>query len=145
MRRLYWSWLLVLCLAPAAADAQSRTSVQRQIAKLEDDWIKAVIARDAKAFNRLVVADFVYTEDDRVYSKEQLIKEITTGSDTVTGGRNEDLTVRVHGTTAVATGWLVLTGRGSLGSFEHRYRYTDTWIKVGGRWRAMAAQDYLKQ
>jgi ketosteroid isomerase-like protein len=86
----------------------------------------------------------VYTEDDRVYTKEQLIKEVTTGSDTVTSGRNEDLVVRVHGTAAIATGWLILIGRGSSGAFERHYRYTDTWLKMGARWRVIAAQDYLK-
>jgi ketosteroid isomerase-like protein len=128
---------------PASLSAQA-ASPKRQIATLEDAWIKAVIARDPAAFNRLLVPDFVYTEDDRVYSKEQLIKEVTTGSDTVTSGRNEDLVVRVHGNTAIATGWLILIGHGSSGAFERRYRYTDTWLRTGARWRVIAAQDYLK-
>jgi hypothetical protein len=79
-----------------------------------------------------------------VYNKDQLIKEVTTGSDTVTSGRNEDLVVRVHSNTAIATGWLILIGRGSSGPFERRYRYTDTWLKMGAHWRVIAAQDYLK-
>ena len=119
--------------------------MQRRITALEDTWIQEVIKRDAAAFNRLLAPGFVYTEDDRVYSKAQLIKEVTTGSDTVTAGRNEDLVVRVHGSTAIATGWLVLLGRGAHGGFERRYRYTDTWQRSnGGAWRVIAAQDYLK-
>jgi ketosteroid isomerase-like protein len=144
MRRVCWSLLLLSMLAlPTSLSAQA-ASPKRQIAMLEDAWIKAVIARDAATFNRLLVPDFVYTEDDRVYRKEQLIREVTTGSDTVTSGRNEDLVVRVHGNTAIATGWLILIGHGSSGPFERRYRYTDTWLKTGARWRVIAAQDYLK-
>lgn len=128
-----------------SAHAQGAEAVKRRIAQLEDSWIQAVIKRDAGAFHRLLAPTFVYTEDDRVYSKAQLIKEVTTGSDTVTAGRNEDLVVRVHGTTAIATGWLVLIGRGANGSFERRYRYTDTWQRGSdGSWRVIAAQDYLK-
>jgi ketosteroid isomerase-like protein len=134
--------LLVTLSAPTYLAAQA--AAKRQIAALEDAWIQAVIKRDAAAFNRLLGPDFVYTEDDRVYTREQLIKEVTTGSDTVTSGRNEDLVVRVHGTTAIATGWLILIGRGSSGAFERHYRYTDTWLKMGARWRVIAAQDYLK-
>jgi ketosteroid isomerase-like protein len=127
---------------PAAAQSEA---VKRRIATLEEAWIQAVIKRDAAAFNRLLAPGFVYTEDDRVYSKTQLIKEVTTGSDTVTSGRNEDLVIRVHGNTAIATGWLVLIGRGASGSFERRYRYTDTWQRSSdGSWRVIAAQDYLK-
>jgi ketosteroid isomerase-like protein len=144
MRRARWSLLVALFLfGPTYLTAQTATA-KRQIAALEEEWIKAVIRRDAGAFNRMLASDFVYTEDDRVYNKDQLIKEATTGSDTVTSGRNEDLVVRVHGNTAVATGWLILIGRGSSGPFERRYRYTDTWLKMGGRWRVIAAQDYLK-
>jgi ketosteroid isomerase-like protein len=143
MRRARWSLLLlVMFSAPAYLGAQA--AAKRQIAALEDAWIQAVIKRDAAAFNRLLGPDFVYTEDDRVYTKEQLIKEVTTGSDTVTSGRNEELVVRVHQTTAIATGWLILIGRGSSGAFERHYRYTDTWLKMGARWRVIAAQDYLK-
>lgn len=144
MRRVPWSMLLLLVLfGPSDAGAQT-AAAKRQIAALEDYWIKAVIRRDAGAFSRLLVPEFVYTEDDRVYTKDQLIKEVTTGSDTVTSGRNEDLVIRVHGTTAIATGWLVLVGHTNGGQFERRYRYTDTWVKSGGRWRVLAAQDYLK-
>jgi|SRR6185436_6895534 len=144
MRRARWSWLLVGLLSVPNGLAAQAVSAKRQIAALEEDWIKAVIRRDAGAFNRLLAPEFVYTEDDRVYNKDQLIKEVTTGSDTVTSGRNEDLVVRVHGSTAIATGWLVLIGHGGGRQFERRYRYTDTWIKMAGRWRVIAAQDYLK-
>src|SRR4051812_20949580 len=118
--------LLLTLMIPFTLSAQSG-----QIRQLEDDWIKAVIARDAAAFNRLLAPNFVYTEDDRVYTKEQLIKEVTTSTDTVTSGQNEDLAVRVFGgNTAIATGWLVLSGRGANGPFTVRYRYTDTWVRL---------------
>ena len=144
MRRLYLMLVVALLGGPTSGDAQTLAATKRQITALEEDWIKAVVRRDAAAFDRLLAPSFVYTEDDRVYTKAQLIKEVTTGSDTVTSGRNEDLTVRVYGNTAIATGWLILFGRGASGSFERRYRYTDTWLRTGIRWRVIAAQDYLK-
>ena len=141
-------WVLVAAILgmvrPESGYAQTLAATKRQIAALEEDWIKAVVNRDAAAFDRLLAPSFVYTEDDRVYTKAQLIKEVTTGSDTVTSGRNEDLTVRVYGNTAVATGWLILVGRGASGPSERRYRYTDTWLRSGNRWRVIAAQDNLK-
>ena len=143
LSRLLVAGLLLAGIArPVAAQNEA---AKRRIAALEEAWIQAVIKRDAAAFNRLLAPGFVYTEDDRVYSKTQLIKEVTTGSDTVTSGRNEDLVIRVHGNTAIATGWLVLIGRGTGGAFERRYRYTDTWQRRNdGSWRVIAAQDYLK-
>jgi ketosteroid isomerase-like protein len=141
-------WLVLLfvlaILDPTSTPAQGIAATKSLIAALEDQWVKAVIGRDAAAFNRLLAPSFVYTEDDRVYTREQLIKEITTSTDTVSAGRNEDLTVRVYGNTAIATGWLIMSGRGANGPFEVRYRYTDTWVKLANRWRVVAAQDYKK-
>lgn len=145
MRLRIWSVLfLTLCFLPDQSAAQGLEATRRRIAALEDQWVQAVIKRDAAVFNRLLAPSFVYTEDDRVYTKEQLIKEVTTGTDTVTAGRNEDLKVRVYGNTAIATGWLILVGRGSGKPFERRYRYTDTWQHINGRWQVIAAADYLK-
>ena len=136
--------LSITLLSGISGPAASQTAAKREIATLEEDWIKAVIRRDAGAFNRLLAPEFVYTEDDRVYDKDQLIREVTRGADTVTSGRNEDLVVRVYGNTAIATGWLVLIGHSNGRHFERRYRYTDTWVRTAGRWRVIAAQDYLK-
>ena len=53
--------------------------------------------------------------------------------------------MRVHrfGGTAVVTGWLMVGGHGPDGSFERRYRFTDTWVNGRGRWQIVAAHDYL--
>ncbi|HJQ21819.1 MAG TPA: nuclear transport factor 2 family protein [Gemmatimonadaceae bacterium] len=142
MHRLRWSVALVFLIS-SAAHSQTRAA-KLTVAALEDAWIRAVIARDSAAFNRLLHPDFVYTEDDRVSSRAQLIRDVVTTGDTTTAGRNEDMRVRVHGNVAIVTGWLILTGRAGGTPFERRYRYTDTWVKVDGRWRVLAAQDYLK-
>jgi len=128
----------------AATNAAAQTDKQA-VATLEDTWIKAVIARDTAAFNKLLGPAFVYTEDGQLYARAQVLKDLATTTDTVTSGRNEELVVRMHGNTAIATGWLVLIGRGKGGPFERHYRYTDTWLKRNGAWRIIAAQDYLKK
>jgi ketosteroid isomerase-like protein len=143
MRRTRWLLFVMLLAVSASASADAQTAKQR-IAALEDQWIQAAIHRDAAAFERLLHRAFVYTEDDRLYTRAQLIKEMSTGSDTVTSGRNEDMVVRVEGDVGIVTGWLVLVGRSGGRPFTRRYRYTDTWVKDSGRWRVLAAQDYLK-
>jgi ketosteroid isomerase-like protein len=112
MRNVAWLCVVApLVLWPDPSRAQANAQ-RREVTALEEQWVRAVIARDARAFDRLLHPDFIYTEDDHVYTKAQLIKEVTTGSDTVTAGQNEDLQVRLFGNTAIATGWLVLRGRG---------------------------------
>ena len=116
----------------------------RAILALEDQWASAVVKRDGATFQRLLAPGFVYTENDQLMSRDDVLKSVTSGSDTVTAAHNEGMEVHRYGpATAVVTGWLVMQGRGASGPFDRRYRFTDTWVKSGGRWRIVAAQDYL--
>jgi ketosteroid isomerase-like protein len=123
----------------------ARDSTSRTLLALEDRWAAALVKRDGATFERLLAPGFVYTENDQVSTRQDVIRSVTAGSDTVTAARNDALEVHRYGTTtAVVIGWLVVQGRGATGAFEHRYRFTDTWVKGrDGRWRIVAAQDYL--
>jgi ketosteroid isomerase-like protein len=143
--------LFVLALAPAASGAQARpastkgvvrSADERALRRLEDQWAAALVARDAGFFRRTLHPDYVYSDERGVFTKEQVIAEQTAPADTVDVARNEDVRVQVYGPAAVVTGILVVRGRGSDGPFAHRYRYTDTWYRSGGRWRMIASQDY---
>ena len=116
---------------------------ERAVLDLEEGWAKAVVKRDAATFKRLLAPGFVYTEDARVMSGEELTREVTAGSDTVTEARNEELRTHPFGNTIVVTGWLVLRGHGGGKPFDRRFRFTDTWLKRNGQWQIIAAQDYL--
>jgi ketosteroid isomerase-like protein len=119
-------------------DADART-----LLRLEDNWATALVRRDGAAFRRLLADGFVYTEDDRTMSREAVLHDVVAGPDTVEAAANEDLDVHCFGATAAVTGWLIVRGRGPGGRFERRYRFTDTWVREHGRWRIVAAHDYL--
>jgi ketosteroid isomerase-like protein len=71
------------------------------------------------------------------------IAAFTSGADTVHEASNSDMRANVYGNAAVVTGILRMKGRGPGGPFDRRYRYTDTWVRLDGRWQAVASQDYL--
>jgi len=127
----------VLCFA-GLQDADARA-----LLRLEDDWARALVKRDTVVFQRLLASGFVYTEDDKTMDRTTVLHEVGSGSDTVTAAHNEAMQVHRFGATALVTGWLVVQGRGSSGSFDRRYRFTDTWVKRGGRWQIVGAQDYF--
>ena len=129
---------LLLAGLGAEQDTQPRTLLQ-----LEDDWALALIHRDAAVFGRLLADGFIYTEDDRTMTRDDVLHDIVAGSDTVKTAHNENMRVHRFGATAVVTGWLVVAGNGPSGSFDRRYRFTDTWVSRGGRWQIVAAHDYL--
>ena len=110
--------------------------------KLEDQWTTALVNRDTKAFDRLLAANFVYTEDAAVMTRADVIKSVT-GPDRVEWARNEGMKVHDFGDVHVITGVLHLKGKGKQGSFDRRFQFTDVWQRRNGRWQIIAAQDYL--
>jgi ketosteroid isomerase-like protein len=116
---------------------------ERAVLALEEAWPAAVAKRDVATFRRLLAPGFVYTEDDRMQTAEEMIHDLATMTDTVTGGHNEDMRAHSFGNTIVVTGWLVMQGRSGGKPFERRYRFTDTWLRRNGQWQIIAAQDYL--
>lgn len=141
------SLVLPLVLALPSAAQQPTTNDQttpaaRALIALEDGWARGVVRRDTAMFRRLLDPRFVYTEDASVMNKEEVIASIRDG-DRVERATNSDMIVHEHGNTAVVTGILRLEGRAKDRPFDKRYRFTDTWLRRGGRWRIIAAQDYL--
>jgi ketosteroid isomerase-like protein len=123
---------------------QPRTSLRAMTPlQLENQWTTALINRDARTFDQLLASNFVYTENNEVMSRGDVIKSVN-GSDRVTWARNEGMKLHDFGDVQVITGVLHLKGTGNKGAaFDKRYQFTDTWQKQSGRWRIIAAQDYL--
>ena len=131
--------LLAALLVANVQDADARTLLQ-----LEDSWASALVKRDRATFERLLADEFVYTENDQMMDRAAVLNSIVAGTDTVQAAHNEAMQVHRYGpVTAVVTGWLIVGGHGTSGEFLHRYRFTDTWVKRGGRWQIVAAHDYI--
>ncbi|HXI65257.1 MAG TPA: nuclear transport factor 2 family protein [Gemmatimonadales bacterium] len=141
--------IVAALLASHSAQTPSVRDPEAQaVLRLEDEWAVGLTRRDVGVFRRLLAQGFVYTEDDRTVGRDDVLHDIAAGPDTVQAARNEDMQVHRFGNTAIVTGWLVVSGRGTSGPFHRRYRFTDTWVRRGGGgggggWQIVAAQDYL--
>jgi ketosteroid isomerase-like protein len=149
MRRSIIRSVLLLTLSAPALFAQKKNKEVKpgdiELKRLEDQWAAALVRRDRAYFDKYLAPKFVYTEDDKLMRREQVLRDLTSGSDSVTAARNEEMEVHQFGaTTAVVTGWLIVDGRSKSAAFAHRYRFTDTWVKRKAGWQIVAAQDYLK-
>ena len=129
--------------AHAAPSSAAPTATERLLYALENEWAQAVVRRDAAAVRRLVAPRWIYSDESGTMNREQGIASFTGGTDTVATAGNDDMHAVVYGRTAIVTGILWMKGRGADGPFDRRYRYTDTWMKLGGRWQCIASQDYL--
>ena len=134
--------LMFVAAFPAGAQQGSKADEQA-LFKLENDWTQAVVKRDAAIMHHLTAPKWVYSDESGVMEREAGIKAFTTGTDTVREASNEKMRALIYDKSAVVIGILVMKGRGPKGAFTNRYRYTDTWVKLDGRWQCIASQDYL--
>lgn len=113
------------------------------IVKLENDFANAVVNRDEAAINKLISEDFIYTENEKMYSRSEVIQSFLSATDTIESAYNEELEVHLYDETAIVTGWLYINGKSSGTDFKRKYRFTDIWYYKNGYWQIIAAQDYL--
>lgn len=136
--------VLVLLAGSLSARAQASTDkAQRQLLKLQREWLDAYQKHDAAALERIEADDFTLTEADG---------KITTKADDVASIRNskppqpddrfdvEDVVIRVYGDAAVIMGRVIFRFRNKGEMVAERYRYTDTYLKRRGRWQVYASQ-----
>jgi ketosteroid isomerase-like protein len=128
-------------VAQSTPSKGARTPAQRLL-QLENGWTTALVKRDTAYFRRNLHPDYVYSDERGTFTKEQVIAEQIGGTDTVTSAENQNMHAHVHGSAAAVTGVLIVRGRGKNGPFEHRYRYTDSFVRENGRWLMFASQDY---
>ena len=129
---------------PASKGRQTKSTpgnAEQSLKVAEHQWTEAFKNRDKDTLNRILDDRFVFTDDKgHVFSKTQYI-DAAMQAIKVESYSLDDMTVRVFGETGVVAGrWdgkLTIEGKDANGAF----RYTDTFVKRLGRWRAVASQN----
>lgn len=125
------------CIPPANNDSI-------KLLQLEDLMAKCYVEYDAKTIEKLVAKDFVYSENDQTFTREQVVQQLSASTDKIESAVNEEMHVYLHGSTALITGWLIVKGKNTQSSFERRYHFTDVWMKAKGDWQLIGAHDFIK-
>jgi ketosteroid isomerase-like protein len=146
MRRIgTWSLVLLLAMLAAGADrvpaaGNARSGVEQELLALETAWDNAVAAKDQAKLEEIVDDDFIVNSaDGSVANKSQMIASIMAPELIIEPFQTEDVRVRVYGNTAVLSGWFAQRGTYKGDVFEGISRYTDVYVKRGGKWRAVLA------
>src|SRR2546426_7537024 len=116
--------LVALLLATQAPGAQD--TVAQVLLRLEDDWTVGLTHRDVALFRRLLADGFIYTEDDRTVGRDDVLRDVVAGPDTVESAHHEDMKGHRFGATAIVTGWLVVGGPGPQGPVRCRHPFPGT-------------------
>jgi ketosteroid isomerase-like protein len=141
-----WAWLSIALVAAASASlagtqtSAGRAADKRLIVEGERAWGHAYVLGDVAAVNRLLDDHFVGIDPQGAsYDKATVIHQVKDGPH-ATSDEVGAVSVRFYGDTAIAQAHEHEVGPApERKASEHVF--TDTWRKIGGHWRIIAAED----
>ncbi len=133
--------ILFLCLLLEITTMPAQTgSVEADLIALENSWNQAELRKDASALARVMSDDLVLTEPDgSVINKTEEVAFTADPTAHFETLESHDMKVQIHGNAAVVTGAYHEKGTFQGKTFEHRGRFTDTWVRHNGTWQCIAA------
>ena len=130
----------MLLLARVTSVSADEAKDIKQITKIEREWSESFVKCDASVPQRVEAEDFTIVDPDgKLLNKAEDIQSMT-GDVVLTASKVDDLKVRIFGDTAVAVGVSSVKGHDKKNDISGQYRWTDTFVKQNGEWRAVASQ-----
>ncbi|MDQ6810168.1 MAG: DUF4440 domain-containing protein [Verrucomicrobiota bacterium] len=114
----------------------------RAIKALEKEWEASIVTHDPSVIERLVADDFVgVSSTGKIGDKLTLLYEAKRDKNTYKTAAARQLSVRTYGAhVAVVLGVTRESGSDASGrSFDHNFRFVDTWMERAGKWQCIAA------
>jgi len=132
--------VLVLFLAVTIQAQTTSKSIEEELIKLENQWSDAMVKMDLAFLDRHVSDEYVeWSPYGSSMTKADLIASLKSGDLKVLSMAVDDIKARVYADTAVVTGRTILKEMFKGMESSGRYRWTDIWVKMAGRWQCVAA------
>jgi ketosteroid isomerase-like protein len=141
MRKIVlWALILGMATVPFSNAAAQEESESAKVRALEVRLMESYKERQIDLLASLLDDDFVITfEDGSIYGKTGYISYSATPSVRVDVAEMSDVKIRMHGDTAILTGAYHERGDNKGKAYDYRDRFTDVWMKTGGKWRLVAS------
>lgn len=140
MRWIASASAVVLSVAAIWAQQSSGSGERGQVLALETAWNHALEVKDTRALDLLLADTMVALGDDGSLSnKKEYLASIKAGDFQPSQAVNEKNDVEIYGDTAVAVGVFRIKGVEKGKAYVHRERTIDTWVKMNGTWKCVAA------
>jgi hypothetical protein len=145
-----WRPIAVVALMMSAHVArlmgQAPSSLEDSVRILESQRAQALLTADTVALSQLVADDFVeISRFGTLRTKADNMREIASGTLTLTTVRYDSLLVRIYGDVAVLQGIADNAGTFRGFPFTGKIRYTRVFVRRDGHWRAVAMQQTSMQ
>jgi uncharacterized protein (TIGR02246 family) len=129
---------------PSAGAAPPGAEAERQVRKLERDWLDAYEKRDAAAMERILADDFTITHGNgQTQSKAQVVESVKARQKSASPPSKfatEAVQARIEGDTVVLTGHLVQESERGGEAMTMHFSYIDTYTQRNGRWQVISSR-----
>lgn len=133
--------LMLACLIASPGEAQSndlRDAEGKLLALERVGNLQAIELKDLKMLNEIIDENFVSVEPDgRLMDKPRFLAFVQNA--TSLRYQTREMSVRIHGPTAIVTGVYQLNGFLGGKAFIRRGRFVDTWLDKDGKWLVIAS------
>jgi len=130
--------LVILASHGSAQDRDHQDNAGKLLALERVGKLQATQLKDLKMLNEILDENFVVVGHDGVLmNKAQFLAYVQKA--TSLRYLTSDMTVRLHGDTAIVTGIYRLNGILDGKGIDRRARFVDTWLEKNGKWVAIAS------
>jgi ketosteroid isomerase-like protein len=118
----------------------STIEAERQLRRINDEWVAALVAGDTATLNRLMdegcVFSYALDGDDR----DQFIADVAAGELRVDSLKRDHVEVWVYGSTGVMIAFDTADWRYKGQHIQSHYRTIHVYAERGGQWQIVAIQ-----
>ena len=149
MKRLFPVTALIFVAALFAANQTNgqklsgkQEKIKQELIRLEEEWHNAYLRRDASPLERILADEYIAVGGNGgSINKNQAVEGLKKDATTYEYSTPYDMDFRFYGDTVVVIGRTKEKGKSQNGAeFSVEYRWTDVFVKKGGRWQCVAAQ-----
>jgi Domain of unknown function (DUF4440) len=133
--------LLIFCPSVPAQTQKKTSKIEAELMQIERDIGEANIKRDKAYFERIEADEFIFTDSGGgITTKAEDVASLDkpAGEFKLVSYIVDEMKVSVYGKTAVVTGRTTTISRGKDREVTNKSRFTDVFVKRGGRWQIVA-------
>jgi ketosteroid isomerase-like protein len=134
--------LILFCSTAQFAGAQDsgEAGARSNVLALEHAWDQALERGDVRALSAIFDDSLIYVDyDGAVLTKAGYLARVKANTTPIQQIVAEQMNVQLFGSTAVVVGTYRVKGMEKGKLYLRRGRFTDIWVRTGGKWMCVAA------
>ena len=140
MKKLFIIIALMMLFA-SFGFGQKKMTVEQILMNMEQEMADAFVKGDMSVFDKYTTDNTVFTDPGgMLMNKAQLTAQFKSGDLKLESSKIDGMKVQMFGDTAVVTYTTMDKGTFKGKDISSQYRWTDVFVKMGGKWKLVAGQ-----